>query len=142
MFLVGSKASAIEGSLHVPSIVFRFVFMAVKSHVLRAFVDLVHVNPSERKNARKCILNYSSFACSSVSPLLWLHNKSCLSQQKMFKVNGVAFHLVFCSRVISSLSIDKNMLRMQTTLTNLQDVLGFFWSVCTKLAMQTLVKDK
>ena len=31
---------------------------------------------------------------------------------------------------------------MQTTLTNLQDVLGFFWSVCTKLAMQTLVKDK
>ena len=31
---------------------------------------------------------------------------------------------------------------MQTTLTNLQDVLGFFWSVCTKLAMQTLVKDR
>ena len=140
MFLVGSKASAIEGSLNVPSIVFRFVFMAVKSHVLRAFVDLVHVNPSERKNARKCILNYSSFAFSSVSPLLWLHNKSCLSQQKMFKVNGVAFHLVFFGQ--SSLFIDKNILRMQTTLTNLQDVLGFFWSVCTKLAMQTLVKDK
>lgn len=63
LFLVGSKASAIEGSLHVPSIVFGFIFMAVKSHVLRAFVDLVHVCPSERKNARKCILNYSSTFC-------------------------------------------------------------------------------
>ena len=58
----------------------------------------------------------------------------------MFKVNGVAFHLVFFGQ--SSLFIDKNILRMQTTLTNLQDVLGFFWSVCTKLAMQTLVKDR
>ena len=108
MFLVGSKVSAIEGPLHVPSIVFRFIFMAVNSHVLRAFVDLVHICPSERENTRKCILNYSSFACLSVSPLLWLHHKMCLSQQNMFKVNGVAFHLVFCGHVISSLSIDKN----------------------------------
>ena len=58
----------------------------------------------------------------------------------MFNGNGVAFHHVLCGQ--SSLFIDKNILRMQTTLTNLQDVLGFFWRVCTKLAMQTLVKDR
>ena len=57
-------------------------------------------------------------------------------------MNGVAFHLVFCGLVISSLFIDKNVHRMQTTLTNLQDVLGFSSGLCTKLTMQTLVKDR
>ena len=53
--------------------------MAVKSHVLRAFVDLVYVWLSERKSARKCIKIINRQGTSKrkkTSPIVRIHLKS------------------------------------------------------------------